>query len=164
MVTRSEAEYPPGIELVRERRASESGKSSPVPHRELTAAARRLLDVMLNSFEKLEITIALHRSPSHTLTVSELSTKLSIHIVERGLDELARAGAVQLVDGVARLTLDSKDIPAMDELAAVYDDDPLLVVRTLTEISMGRIRGMAARAFADAFQLRRKKEKEEGDA
>lgn len=140
------------------------GSHSHVPTPQLTAAARRLLDVMLNSFEKLEITIALHRTASHASSVSELSTKLGLasHIVERGVDELVRAGAVQLVDGVARLTLDAKDIPAMDEIAVIYDDDRLLVVRTLTEISMDKIRGMAARAFADAFQLRRKKE--DGDA
>jgi hypothetical protein len=139
---------------------------APVPTHQLTAAARRLLDVMLNSFEKLEITIALHRTPSHALSVFELSTKLKLssNVVDRGLEELVRAGAVQLVDEVARLALDPKDIPAMDEIAAIYDDDRLLVVRTLTEISMDKIRGMAARAFADAFQLRRKKDNEDGDA
>jgi hypothetical protein len=136
-----------------------------VPTQQLTAAARRLLDVMLNSFEKLEITIALRRTPTHTLSLSELGSKLnlSLNIVERGVDELVRAGAVQLVDGVVRLSLDAKDIPAMDEVATIYDDDRLLVVRTLTEISMDKMRGMAARAFADAFQLRRKKD-DDGDA
>jgi DNA-binding IscR family transcriptional regulator len=112
---------------------------------------------MLDSFEKLEITIALHRVAT-PMSVSELSTNLhlSSQIVERGLDELARAGAVHLADGTARLTLPAQDLPAMDEIVALYDEDRLLVVRTLTEISMDRIRGMAARAFADAFQLRRK--------
>jgi hypothetical protein len=145
--------------------SSESGRPSRhVPTHQLTAAARRLLDVLLNSFEKLEITIALHRTPTHALSLCELSTKLKLssQIVERGLDELVHAGAVRLVDEVVHLSLAPQDIPAMDEIATVYDDDRLLVVRTLTELSMNRIRGMAARAFADAFQLRRKKE--DGDA
>jgi hypothetical protein len=129
-----------------------------------TAAARRLLDGKLDSFEKLELSIALYRAPAHSLSLSELSTKLqlSIHIVDRGIDELARAGIVQAAGGLARLTIDAQDLPALDEIAAFYDEDRLLVVRTLTEIAMDRIRGMAARAFADAFQLRKKKE-EDGD-
>jgi hypothetical protein len=57
--------------------------------------------------------------------------------------------------------LNPRDIPAMDEIATLYDEDRLLVVRTLTEIALDRLRGMAARAFADAFQLRKKKENDE---
>jgi hypothetical protein len=116
----------------------------------LSPAALRLLDLRLNSFEKLEITIALHRTAAHTLSVPELSTKLQLSsqmIVEYEIDELARAGVVHSADGVARLTLDPKDIPAMDEIAAIYDEDRLLVVRTLTEISMNKIRGLATQAF-----------------
>jgi DNA-binding transcriptional regulator YhcF (GntR family) len=136
-----------------------------VPTDRPTAPARRLLGTMLNSFEKLEITIALHRAATRMLSVHELTAKLGLssHVVERGIDELVRAGMVELASDVARLTLDPQDIPAMDEIAALYDEDRLLVVRKLTEISMEKMRGMAARAFADAFQLRKKKE-EDGDA
>jgi DNA-binding transcriptional regulator YhcF (GntR family) len=135
-----------------------------VPTGQPTADARRLLDVLLNSFERLEITIALYRAPAHTLSVPELITKLQLpsNVVDRGLEELERAGAVQVVNSVVRLTLDAQDIPAMDEVAALYEEDRLLVVRTLTEIAMDKIRGITARAFADAFQLRKKKE-EDGD-
>jgi hypothetical protein len=130
-----------------------------------TAAARRLLGATLDSFEKLEIAIALHRTAAHSLPVSELGTRLQLpnQIVERGLDELVRAGVVELARGVVHLRLDPQDIPAMDEIAALHDGDQLLLVRTLTEMSMDKIRGMAARAFADAFQIRPKKE-DEGDA
>jgi hypothetical protein len=115
---------------------------------------------MLNSFEKLEIAVALFRSATHTLSLSELETKLSLssQLVERGLDELARAGVVRLDNGFACLTLNPQEVPAMEEIAALYAEDPLLVVRTLTEIAMDKIRGMTARAFADAFRLRKKEE------
>jgi DNA-binding transcriptional ArsR family regulator len=131
-------------------------------------AARRLLGETLNSFERLEIAIALHQAPAQTLLFSELVTKLKLSgsIVERGLDELAEVGAVHVAGDVVRLTLSPQDVPAMGEIVALYEDDRLLVVRTLTEIAMENIRGMAARTFADAFRLRRKKEEEEeeGDA
>lgn len=118
----------------------------------------------LNSFEKLEISIALHRAAARTASVPELSAKLELssHVVEHGLDELARAGVVDLVGGAARLSLDAQEITAMDEIAALHDEDRLLVIRTLTEIAMSKIRGMTARAFADAFQLRKKKEDDGG--
>jgi hypothetical protein len=144
----------------------ESGESiSHVPPRRPTAAARHLLEVTLDSFEKLEIAIALRRAAAQSLSLSELSAalQLSTAIVERGIDELALAGVVQFDSGVARLSLDPQDAPALDEIAALHDEDRLLLVRTLTEISMERMRGMAARAFADAFQFRRKKE-ENGDS
>jgi sulfur relay (sulfurtransferase) DsrF/TusC family protein len=135
-----------------------------VPTPRLTAAARRLLGVSLDSFEKLEISIALHRTAAHTLSVPELCTrlKLSSRVVDRGIDELTHAGVVRLADGAVRLTLDAQDVPAMDEIAALYDEDRLLVVRALTEIAMEKSRGMTARAFADAFQLRKKKEDDDG--
>lgn len=119
---------------------------------------------MLDSFEKIEIAIALHRAEAQTLAVRELEDKLQLssQVIERGLDELVHATAVHVAGGFARLTLRAQDLPAMDEIAALYDEDRLLVIRTLTEIAMDRMRGMAARAFAGAFQLRRKNE-EDGD-
>lgn len=154
-----------GPVLVRDATFGEGDESTrTVQAPQLTADARRLLDVTLNSFEKLEIAIALHRAEAQTLSVSELGARLrlSSQIIERGIDDLAGAGVLHVVSEHARLILDPRDIPAMDEIAALYDEDRLLVVRTLTEISMDRIRGMAARAFADAFQLRRKKEDGDG--
>ena len=152
-------------ELVRDDSQSETGGPQPrVPTSRPTAAACRLLEVMLDSFEKIEIAIALYRAEAHAMPVRELGETLQVssHAVERGLDELAHAGAVHVDGGLARLTLRPQEIPAMDEIAALYDEDRLLVIRTLTEIAMNKMRGMAARAFADAFQIRRKKE-EDGD-
>lgn len=120
---------------------------------------------MLNSFEKLEVTIALYRADTHTLSAAELDTKLQLssNLVERGIDELARAGVVQVSNEFVRLTIDPRDLPALGEIAELYEEDRLLVVQTLTEISMDKLRGMAARTFADAFRIRRKNE-EDGDA
>lgn len=145
--------------LVRAGRVGESGRIT-VATREPTAAARRLLEGLLDSYEKLEIAIALHRADARSLSVAELGSKLQLpsNIVERGIDELSSAGVVRLANGVATSTMDPRDIPAMDEIVALHEDDRLLLVRTLTEIAMDKIRGMTARAFADAFKLRRKKE------
>lgn len=135
-----------------------------MPNSRPSAAVRRLLDGTLDSFEKLELALALHRAPARTLSVPELSKQLQLprDIVERGVDELCRVGVVHVAGGLARLAIPADDPTALEELAALYDEDRLLVVRTLTDIAMNKIRGMAARTFADAFQLRRKKEDGDG--
>jgi hypothetical protein len=51
---------------------------------------------------------------------------------------------------------------AIDELARLYEEDRLLVVTSMVAISMDRIRGMAARTFADSFQFRKTKEPDDG--
>lgn len=127
-------------------------------------AVRRLLESPLDSFEKLEIVVALHRTAVHTSSNAELAraVALPLEIVVRAVDELTRAGFVQHAGGLTRLTIDAADLAALGELVALYDEDRILVVRALSQISMDKIRGMAARTFAGAFKLRRKREDDDG--
>jgi len=129
-----------------------------------SAAIRRLLFAPLDSFEKLEVVVALYRASAHTSSVAALAKlcELSPDITSRTIDELARAGFVEGAEGLTRLTAGTEDLAAIGELVAVYDDDRIVIVRALSEISMDKIRRMAARTFADAFNLRKKREDDGG--
>ncbi len=128
------------------------------------AQVRRLLEDPLDTFEKLEITAVLWRAAAHTQSPSELATRtqLSVDMVERALAELAQAKFVQVSGGLARLVVRPEQREGVQALVEMYEADRILVVRLLSEISMTKIRGMAARAFADAFQLRKKPEGDDG--
>jgi len=127
-------------------------------------AIRRLLTSPLDSFERLEIVVAMFKAPAHTSSVAELAKQceLSVDLTQRTVDDLTRVGFMEGAGGLTRLTVSSEDLAAIGELVAVYDDDRIVVVRTLSEISMDKIRGMAARTFADAFNLRKKRESDDG--
>jgi hypothetical protein len=115
---------------------------------------RRLLESPLETFEKLEILTALVRASGHVLSAHELVTAvdLPIEVVAAALAELAAAGVVETSAGLARLAPKGPDLPAIRELVGFYEADRVAVARELSEQSMVRIRGMAARAFAVAFQ------------
>jgi hypothetical protein len=137
---------------------------SSVPSSKPSLPVRRLLEGPLDSFEKLEIVIALRAAQAMTSSVKELSKKLQmpVDVIERTVEELVRGKYVEVAGGLTRLILKSEDLVPIDELVALYDSDRILVVRTLSEIAMDKIRGMAARTFADAFHLRKKKDSEDG--
>ncbi len=127
-------------------------------------AVRRLLESPLDSFEKLEIVVALHRTAARTSSNAELASAIALplEIVSRAVDELVRAGFVENAGGLTRLTASPADRAAVGELVELYDEDRILVVRALSQIAMDKIRGMAARTFADAFKLRKKREDDDG--
>lgn len=52
--------------------------------------------------------------------------------------------------------------PAFQTLMAAYDDDRLAVLTMLSTMAMERMRSMTARAFADAFVLRKKRGDDDG--
>lgn len=108
--------------------------------------------------------MALRGAPAMTSSINELSKKLQLapDLVGRAIDDLVRSHLIEVAGGLTRLTPGSEDLAAIDELVQVYDDDRILVVRTLSEIAMDKIRGMAARTFADAFHFRKKKDGQDG--
>ncbi len=108
--------------------------------------------------------MALFKAAAHTSSEGELSTAvaLPLDIVARAVDELTRAGFVKNAGGLTRLTVSAADLAAVKDLVEMYDADRILVVRALSQIAMDKIRGMAARTFADAFKLRMKREDDDG--
>ena len=125
---------------------------------------RRLLESPLDTFEKLEICMVLWTAAARTQSPRELAARvqLPLDLVERGLEDLVAAKYVELAGGLARLTVPASQVDDVQALVEMYATDRILIVRTLSELAMDRVRGMAARAFADAFQLRKKPEGDDG--
>lgn len=125
---------------------------------------RRLLETHLDTFEKLEVTLALYRAGGASRPLAELAKALLLDVdgMKRVAQELVASGVVEF-DGPDQLRLMATYQTAqLAELARVYDEDRVLVVTTLSSIAMSRIRGMAARTFSDAFNLRKPKKDEDG--
>lgn len=128
------------------------------------AGVRELLASRIDSFEKLEVVVALHGAPNRTMSVEELCRVLKIprdaireatmELRALALIELTSRGEVQLLPPTNR------DQQVVTELVKLYDDDRFAIVKALGEIAVERIRGMASRAFADAFVLRKKPPKD----
>jgi DNA-binding GntR family transcriptional regulator len=121
----------------------------------LSPALRQLLE-RVSSFEKLELVIALRRAPAQQSTVHELARTLDVDRDEvRALvNELAGDGLLVASAG-GEVTL-AAHAGAMDELAALYDADKLVLVKAIAERAMDRLRNLAGRAFAEAFVIRKK--------
>ncbi len=134
---------------------------------EVSPPLRELLRTRIDSFDKLEIVMALHAAPHTTLSIEELSTAIKIP------RDLARSLCSELRDALlvddsertkARLLPPSEtDVALLAELADLYGRDRVLLARVLSDIAMSRLRNMAARAFADAFVLRKKNGSEPDD-
>jgi hypothetical protein len=118
-----------------------------------------LLDEKLDTFEKLELVLAL-REAGQPQTVGELALQLQVgnEALQRVVDAVAAAGVVQMLDGDrVRFTSGAWD-SALDEAARIHASEPGRFVSVFTRIAMERIRSMAARTFADAFRIRKKKD------
>lgn len=131
--------------------------SSQAPSQEL----RRLLETKLDTVEKLEVVAVLSGRDGMSATFEEVARELQIgtDVLRRVTSDLARSGLVA-IDGET-VTLTAKD----DELRTIAEGaqlDPRTIIRLLASVALDRVRGMAARSFADAFTLRRKKEDGDG--
>ena len=113
-------------------------------------AVRRLLSEVVDSFEKLEILIHLHRTQFAPQTPAQVATALSLNVdeVARCMAALQQAGALQ-PNGTWQ--------PSIAALAHMYEDDRIEVLDLMTRTALERVRKEAARVFADAFVLRPKK-------
>lgn len=124
----------------------------------VSPALRALLESHVDSFEKLEVIIALHRAGDHPSTPRELADSLNLDRAEvRGvLDGFARAGLTESANGFVQIAPRGPLASAVSELATIYADDKSTLVIAIAEISMERLRNMAGRAFAEAFVIRKK--------
>lgn len=127
---------------------------------DLPPNVRRLLQNGIDTFEKLELVIMLRGAPRSVMSVSELAAGLKLErpVVRRAALELRAIALVDVTadDEVRLVAPTSRDFDSITELARLYQDDRLAVVKTLGEIAMERIRNMASQAFADAFVIRKK--------
>lgn len=121
----------------------------------------------VDSLDKLEIVVALHRAPDRASTFSALRAKLGLDRDElrRSLRELAAAGLVAdgEADPVVLARASETDEAILSEIVARYAADKVPLAIAITEIALDRLRTMAARAFADAFVIRRRQRGEDDD-
>jgi DNA-binding transcriptional ArsR family regulator len=125
----------------------------------LSQTLRKLLDTHVESFEKLELLMLLRRAPG-SQTAGELALALSL-----GADEIRETAAALSAAGLVTRAPDGRislapqtaeQRAALDELARVYEEDRIVLVKAIAETAMERLRSLAGRAFADAFVIRKK--------
>jgi len=126
----------------------------------LSDGVTELLTNRVDSFEKLELIVALQAAPRNTMSVDALcrQLKLSRDDIRQAAVELRRASLVELTStgDVQLLPSTSHDHTAVTELVLLYEEDRLAVLKHMGEIALHRIRSMASTVFADAFVIRKK--------
>lgn len=127
----------------------------PDPHARVQALLLRAID----SFEKLELVLCLARA-SEALDVSALAAVANARtsVVEEALARLAVVGVVtEPSPGAWTMVAGGAWTDAVAELVALHAREPVTIMRMMTETALERLRDTSARAFADAFVLRKGK-------
>jgi DNA-binding IclR family transcriptional regulator len=123
-----------------------------------------LLRQRVGSLEELEVLLLLQRTRERRWEVFEITRELGLPdgIVDTTLVALRSQGFVASEGPGGRewnYQPRTAELAALVErLAAVYVERRLEVMRLLSAWALERVRDSAARAFADAFVLRRKKD------
>ncbi len=133
--------------------------------RELSPGLKGFLYEHVASYEHLEALLFLHARTADAWSAVAVAnaTHLTDASAEQCLDELAAKGLCNARDiggeRVYRFTPASPAIAAfVAELAEAYAADPLGVVHVMNANALERVRNRAARAFADAFVLGKRKD------
>lgn len=128
---------------------------------DLPGEVRALLEERVKGLEHLELLLLMCREAGRSWSASEAAAKLSVSM-DQLQDALTDLHASQLV----MPTADSRgsfrfhpSTPALRatciELLRLYDADRFAIVLAMGQLAMERVRRSAARAFADAFRIRK---------
>ena len=125
---------------------------------------RRLLETKLDTYEKLELVVVLAKQANMEALATDLARELQVgdDVLNRFAAEVARSGLVEITGERIRLVARAEDLATIAEGTRLFESDPRRVMSLLSAIALDRIRGMAARSFADAFTLRKKKDNGDG--
>jgi hypothetical protein len=140
------------------------GRRVPPPPEKLSDRVHALLWGPVDSFEKLEVVLALHGAQGASLTLEMLVVRapLTREQVERAVAELVTARVVERTATDAWRVNDGA-AAAIEELARAWDAARPTVLKAMTDRALGNIRASAARAFADAFRWRKRGENGDDD-
>jgi DNA-binding IclR family transcriptional regulator len=118
-------------------------------------AVRDFLAEYVESFDELTVLLALEATGGAS-TSAELSsrTRLADAALRTALEQLAARGLLHATPDAVRLAAAD---PRLAELAALYRDDTVAVLKMMNALALERVRLGATRAFADAFVIRRNK-------
>jgi hypothetical protein len=116
------------------------------------ADARRLVAEIVDSFEKLEIVVYVHRSGYTSQAPEQIAKGLSISIPLHEVELCVAA----LHD---RNVLDANGpwATAVAALVEMYDRDRIEILNLITRAALARVQKQSASVFANAFVLRKKK-------
>lgn len=128
--------------------------------RVIEPAIRRLLHAPLDTFEKLEVALALYRAPGRALSITEIAhlAVLTPEQTRRAVEDLHAAKLVNGVGGLVHLLLQPPDEDAFRALAELDAHDSARIVALMSEVALDKIRGMTAHAFSEGFHGRKKSE------
>jgi hypothetical protein len=131
----------------------------------LPAELLDLLQAQVGSLEALELLLLLHRTQERAWDRFEIANRLGLSddIVEASAASMESHGFLARHGTGPGTTWQYSARPPeraamIDRLATVYADRRLEIMRILSAQAMERLRESAARAFADAFIIRRKKD------
>jgi hypothetical protein len=115
-------------------------------------AARKLVAEVVDSFEKLEIVVYVHRSGYAAKSPAEIAKGLSINIPLNEIEQCVEALN-------ARHVLDPSGpwAESVKALVELYEKDRIEVLNLITRSALARAGKQSANVFADAFLLRKKK-------
>lgn len=118
----------------------------------------------VGSYEELEALVFLARRRRRSWTAGDVGVgaRLPTLIAVKALDDLRHAGLVDEVREGRRIGYTYwPATPALAQCAehfvAVYEANPVDIIQLMSANALDRVRSSAARAFADAFVLRRPK-------
>ncbi len=128
----------------------------------LSDLVRQLLLGAVDSFEKLEVLLALHSTTGAPLALGEIAARahLAVEQAELATVGLAAAGIIERA-GPTAWHVHRESAVAVEELAGAWATCRPAVLKVMTDRSLASIRTAAARRFADAFRLRKKDERDD---
>jgi hypothetical protein len=126
---------------------------------EIPAKVAAFLRSSIETYEELEALLLLSRTPEKWSTVALCKElRVSEAEVDAALEALvARGFVVKEADGSHSLfRADPELVDVLEQLAAVYAENPIDVVKAMSANAIQRVRNAALQAFADAFVWRKK--------
>jgi DNA-binding transcriptional regulator PaaX len=123
---------------------------------------RQFLFERVATYEELEILLLLRRKEGQAFSVAGVAKELgaSNEDCRAALQNLERQGLLASAEEPPRFRYapsDSVLAQRVEELAAAYQDQRILVVQMMSGNAVARVRTAAIRTFADAFRLRGQK-------
>ena len=113
----------------------------------------------VTTYEELEILLLLQRKAGQAFSVAGVAKELgaSTEDCRAALQNLERQGLLTSAEEPPRFRYapsDSVLAQRVEELAAAYQDQRILVIQMMSRNAVARVRTAAIHTFADAFRLR----------
>jgi hypothetical protein len=125
---------------------------------------RQFLFERVATYEELEVLLFFLRKEGQAISVAGVAKELGAPTEDClvALQNLERQGLLARAEEPPRFRYapsDSVLAQRVEELAAVYRDQRIIVIQMMSGNAVARVRTAAIRTFADAFQLRGPKKK-----